>query len=57
MYRFLKMLKDEFRVWYGTVSIEEIMTNADLISGIEQTEKVISSIEQQLEDSRMRRRV
>ena len=41
----IKLLKNEFREWYGLLSVEEIMKNKDLIRAIEQTEKVMTSLE------------
>lgn len=45
----IKVLKDEFRQWYGILSVEEIITNQPLISSIEQIEKLISKIEENYE--------
>ena len=45
MNRIYRMLKDEFREWYGMVSIEEIMSNVELIKAIESTEKVFTSLD------------
>ena len=45
MYVFLNSLKSEFRDWCGLLSIEEIMSNIDLIESITMTEKVMASIE------------
>lgn len=35
-------LKDEFRRWYSLLSIDEIMTNSELIRAVERTEKSIA---------------
>ena len=35
-------LKDEFRRWYSVLSIEEIMTNPDLIRAVERIEKSLT---------------
>ena len=40
----IKVLKDEFRQWYGILSVEEIITNQPLISSIEQIEKLITRV-------------
>ena len=35
-------LKDEFRRWYSALSIQEIMTNRDLISAVERIERSLT---------------
>jgi len=45
MYDVFKVLKEEFRQWYGLLSIEEIMSNTKLIESISMTEKVMGSVE------------
>lgn len=45
MKKIVENLKTDFREWYGLLSIEEIMRNQKLIHAIENTERVIKSLE------------
>ncbi len=34
-------LKSDFREWYGSISIEEIMSNQELVKHIERVEQIL----------------
>ena len=41
----IQALKNEFREWYGLLSIEEIISNPDLIQSIKRLESLFNSID------------
>lgn len=49
MYFLLIELKTEFRRWYSMLSVEEIMTNSDLIRAVEKVEKSLTEAISQAE--------
>lgn len=39
-----KLFRDEFRDWYGSISVLELSSNREIISGIQTIEKTLTEI-------------